>query len=805
MNYGKIFKGFLFVLLFAIGARLIALEPIPWYDGIAFDKKNELKQISQRLFSVNARLTFTKSGKAELGFFECELKPDGTLFVTLIPGKVEIMRERPVMRSKKKLKLGETFDLAVNFSAERRRFSMYLNGKWQNENAIFFVPETLSWTLPDFTKFPGKVERFLVYDAALESEDLTPTEKAGKDFDGLQERLRVVPSANRNLMVWADELKKRVEKLREQAKSGMASIGAFKRLENDISNLEKLASELAPDRAIAVYEVSPTSQVLHTSYELPEDGKIVSELRVFAAKTEYHPLSVIVVPFSPVKSFTLQLSELKSENGQIYSPDNVEIKLVKRWYRAGGWMNYFRDQHQRLLVPDLLLNDDRLVKVDELRQINYLRLNYPSGTVYADVSRCEFEQRDFNNTPPAFDAEKLMPLELPEAGRNQQYVLRFHIPEKTVSGFYKGKLNCVADGKIIGSVDVVLRVLPFVLPQAKTYYDINRTYFSHINTMPNGSPEYFRRIMKKLIKYNYFHASGIISSPWRVEIAKELNYPLQEIVGAHDMPTADLWYRAWGSKKDPETESDREQLDKIYLREMKRILEEVNLPEDTVFYPVFTSENDIYRIIKERSEHPADLLHKNSNIKRFSHSMTDRYIVGAIDSTDMDSTSHVRKDWADIWHAAGARVINYAEPFPGPENPAWFRRKMGLEMYKSNYDGHMMHGLITRHWNEFSDWPEDPAYKNFGMMYPLKDDAVERLALVGAGEAFCDVRYATELRILALPRLESSNVDIRKAAKRSLAWLEKIDKKTYDMDAYRAGCALRIVHLLDLIRTNEGK
>ena len=38
-----------------------------------------------------------------------------------------------------------------------------------------------------------------------------------------------------------------------------------------------------------------------------------------------------------------------------------------------------------------------------------------------------------------------------------------------------------------------------------------------------------------------------------------------------------------------------------------------------------------------------------------------------------------------------------------------------------------------------------------------------------------------------------------------MAWLEKLDGKTYDMDSFRSGCALRIVSMLQLIQKWEGK
>ena len=114
-----------------------------------------------------------------------------------------------------------------------------------------------------------------------------------------------------------------------------------------------------------------------------------------------------------------------------------------------------------------------------------------------------------------------------------------------------------------------------------------------------------------------------------------------------------------------------------------------------------------------------------------------------------------------------------------------------------------MHGFVSTRWNEFLDYPEADAYKNFGMAYVAGDRIVERLALVGAAEGYNDVRYATMLRLLALPLLQSEDVELVKEAKRQLGWLEMINGENYDMTAFRQGCAFRILTMLDLMEQHK--
>lgn len=797
----------------ASAAGLFAAEPQVIFDGFArsatpkdqasFQKWR--KNFTRRLLSADIRMKFDKAGtKADFGFFTCELLEDGSLKVTFYPGKTELTPAPLVLTSRDKVKAGEEIDIAVNFSAERRRYSFYLNGKYQSENAIFKTPETLHWAMPDFAKIPGKVTRFRIYDAALESEELTPTEKTAADFDALANRAKAIKSANAHLTKWCAELAAEAGKCKKE----YTTIARYKRLLQNVENAEKMAADAAVGTApAAVYSMSPSSQELLTPYVLPVSGKMITKLRLFAAKGEYKPATLAIVPFQPVKDFTIRISDLKNEKGNVYKSSEIEVKLIKRWYRAGGtWLNYFSDKQVRILVPDLLVNDDKIIKVDEFRQTNEFLLRYPEGDRYEDISRAEYDQTEFKSYDVPFDdADTLQPVELKEAGRNQLYSLYCHIPEGQAEGTYTGTIEMVANGKVAGKIPLTIKVLPFVLPQPKTYYDLSRTYFSHINSPCANTPVLFRKSLECFLKYNLRHAGNLTPEAWMVDIAKEVGYPLDSLVGASMLPRMDDWYKIWGGHTNQVPDEAIPLIDKVYLKRIKDSFKRVGIPEDTVCYPVFTSENDAYRFIRMLATHPADLIHKHTNIKRFSHSMTERYIIGAIDTADMDAASKINPAFADLWHAAGGRVLNYSEPFPGPENPAWYRRKIGLEMYKANYDGQMMHGFLTRHVSEFPDWPEDPAYKNFGLAVPTGDGFLERIALIGISEGYNDVRYATMLCQLAKPRLESPILPIRKEAKRQMAWLQRLDGTNYDMEAFRSGCTLRIVSMLQLIQKLEGK
>lgn len=153
-------------------------------------------------------------------------------------------------------------------------------------------------------------------------------------------------------------------------------------------------------------------------------------------------------------------------------------------------------------------------------------------------------------------------------------------------------------------------------------------------------------------------------------------------------------------------------------------------------------------------------------------------------------------------------MIFYAYPFPGPENPNWFRRALGLEAYLANYDGHMMHGFLDDNLNDFAFYlGGDGNYRSFSLAIKQHNDKIiNRLCIIGCREAYDDVRYATLLQLQAKTAMQGKDARIVREAKRQLTWLNDIDRKRADMDDFRTGCQWRILTLKNLIETSaKGK
>ena len=183
-------------------------------------------------------------------------------------------------------------------------------------------------------------------------------------------------------------------------------------------------------------------------------------------------------------------------------------------------------------------------------------------------------------------------------------------------------------------------------------------------------------------------------------------------------------------------------------------------------------------------------------IRLFAHGWDNnsRY---ATDSQDMHSSTAISSEEAQRWHSAGGEVINYADPFPSGENPEFYRRRVGVLMYKSDFSGDMLHECFRRLW-PFHEWNTDGetgTYRNFEMCYPTHDGFIWKLAYDGMREAMNDVRYFTALKQRAVKWQYAKDEALRREAKRQLLWLELIDENTVDLDMLRAAVADRIMIL----------
>lgn len=781
-------------------------------DPAAFKKWLKGKDLNE--LSASFWIRFDKvprSDKPTLGVVDCRITADGFLEAAFIARPTDLISDRIAMKSKIKAETGKWYHVEMTYSFNSRRCTLYVDGKFQFENDALLLPLPTLGEPRIGQDFRGAVRDLRIYDAALPSEELAVSNAKPEDWTALAKKAAEIQKTTkvRALGNWAAELKAKAEKFRSAG--GDITIAQYKRLKRDIENAAKLNEGLQDTRTtignqdFTVYSVPATTQALYLPYELPKVGSLANKLELFLAQDEYESASIIVVPFRDLKNFHFTLTDLKCGNDVLPASD-IETWLVKRWFRTGGaWLAYHVDLRMRTLTPDLLIHDDKLVRVDEFRRTNELLMHYPSGDQYSDVSRFDYDRQWMKDDMRQFfyDAPTLQPMDFPEAGRNQQFLIHFHAPKTAKPGLYTGKLNFTVGGRPSGSMDVELRVLPFVLSQPKVYDTPQKNYMSHVNSHEGG-----RAGLINGMKHNLMHLSEI-DSPLTLKLVRELGYPTNEIFAYPEK--REPWKLIAGfdgpdSARTPEIEA---QIDRIIARPIlklqKRIEKYTGVKDYEIWY-VHTSEASHYTAVSLNPDRISNVLHKYTKAHPFSHGMSNAIVTFSPGIYDMDSNVKPNREWSEVWHSTDGRMITYAAPFPGPENPGLMRRALGMDLYKKRMDGHMMHGYTSTQFNEFTKYPGgDGDYRTFALAYLQKDGIINRLAIVGCREGYDDVRYASTMKLQALKYLHSENVLLAREAKRQLAWLERWNGEFGDLDSFRSGCAYRILTLQDLAAKLEGK
>ena len=549
----------------------------------------------------------------------------------------------------------------------------------------------------------------------------------------------------------------------------------------------------------AVHEVPALSSVPRLPNRLSEDARPSAALRLVAAPGEFEPASFVMAPRENVERVELKASPLVGPGGTL-DAGLVDIKVVKCWYQGGtAWYSYFADARRRELVPELLLNDAALVRVDREKKENYLRV----GNEYRWISYPRDQATEAFNylTEPVADSKVLLPFRL-EKGQNQQVWVTVKVPEGTKPGVYRGRIECLADGKPAGEIALELRVLPFALPRPKTYYDLKSDYLVSVydtsvlgmcdllGIAPEVSERLQNAIYKNLLDHNVYNCKSyrrLANQKDRAKAVEALRRELRAMkqAGFSMKPLIASGWVYWAGSEENDLRAFKARIDEF----VKTVVEEVG-HRDVYLATWDEAGPDRIKVMRELAEYSAE-----KGVKLWATTAEGRHfnLAGYV----IDYANHggfPEREKAEPWHAVGAKVASYAGPHTGPENPDVFRRMEGLLRYKANYDGSFnyqyfsgLHPTLYKKqkanlWNDFLH----EQFRVMNLVYPTANGMIDTLAWEGFREGIDDVRYATRLKLDAAEAIASGKLRAALAAKKALVWLELVDDRTADLNAVRA-------------------
>ena len=134
--------------------------------------------------------------------------------------------------------------------------------------------------------------------------------------------------------------------------------------------------------AVTHWAVPAMSEMMRLPDKMPEDGVKGGTVTIIAAKDEYEPGSFVVRSDEDLGKVEFTLSEFRSDADVLFPADALDLKFVKVWYQnRNAWFSYFGDTGFKL-CPELLVNDEDLIRVDAEKAANYARLVGADGRAH---------------------------------------------------------------------------------------------------------------------------------------------------------------------------------------------------------------------------------------------------------------------------------------------------------------------------------------------------------------------------------------------------------------------------------------
>lgn len=567
-------------------------------------------------------------------------------------------------------------------------------------------------------------------------------------------------------------------------------------------NRARVAADLqaagASDAQVTWYAVPAMSDVRRMPYTYPEDGQSRGELRVVAARTEFEPASFLLYAKDAQKGVELSVSDLTTGGGEVLPAKDVDLKVVKVWFQNGNaWTSYFHDEGLSL-VPELLLHDENMVKVDLGKVANYARLKDASGERFVWISAPrELETGSFDPmNEPFADAAAIQPVDL-DASAFKQFFATVHVPAGQPEGVYRGTVVVRRGKQVLAAIPLAVRVLPFELPPARPYFDLDRDFIvsmmcaptlSHFERLLRGDKKFARELYRSFLANKRDH--GLIhpcvdQDEENFALLKELGLPTKPVMmGKNFLPWFGLNFGG-----------------RVRFDQMMTAKRAAKLCAD--YYTKLVGHTDV--LTSHGDEPPAAFVATHRNV--FIHFLEYGIKMGCAGHWPLlykggyiydvhpmggepDAQDRIRP-----WNEIGDKYVGfYASQHTGSENPQYIRRQNGLLGYLNNLSMLFNYEFAVGPWNDRTH----PLYKPMVVAYLNRGGLVDTLQWEGFREAVDDMRYATQLKLLARDAIASGDVRRKVEAKKALQYLALLKPAEMDLDVVRAEMIERILKLLSM-------
>lgn len=572
---------------------------------------------------------------------------------------------------------------------------------------------------------------------------------------------------------------------------------------------ERVAADFEGKNAeVYHYAVPPMSDIQRLADVYPSDGVAGGTVNIVMAKDEFEPGSFLVWANKDLGKVAFTLSEFKNEKGDVFPAEDLDLKFVKVWYQnKNAWFSYFGDTDFKL-CPELLVNDEDILRVDTKKKANYARLIDKDGKVtekWINPPR-RFNKRqlfhswrsteDFHSMREDFrDAETLQPVRLPK-NEFRNFFLTVRARKNAKSGLYKGAVKMTAkDGKALGEIPVAVRVLDFTLPQPKCYANPEKDFlvsaYSYMNfeniCERNGyNVPLAHKQMEAFFKNLAEHNQPIHMVRGNMDNEAFLTIEKMRKNGMRIDVLQGVTTSARGESKEGHAKRVAAELDRRYGHHN--------------VYIGYGDEPPTRWFVKNRDHFKA---YQGAGLKFFIAGGNQVFYKAGY-YYDWHNTASLATDGSvpGLWNKMqnDSRTAWYAVPHVGTENPSLNRRANGIGAYLSGYTA------LCNYAHHFGPWNDDSTtYKPMVLAYGIYNGVIDTLAWEGFREGVDDIRYATLMTDLARKAQKSEDLNIRYLGGKAMHFLACIDPDTVNQDAVRGEMIRYTTELLKVVTPSDFK
>ncbi len=641
------------------------------------------------------------------------------------------------------------------------RWALYIKGGVAGDRVVVYVDDiSIEGRVPDDKAYQAEFSgRWTDYAdkwtqrIAVWRDRLTASEQRLAGVPDVPEQLTAVVTSTEDALAAA------TGQLDTFERTGYARASQVSELEARIVSAEQAPAILARirdaldrDEQLLAFEVPAMSNARIFPGQLAIPGGPVSEVAISACAGEYESTSLVLFPLADVTGLMITPTDLTGADGTIPAAE-VDVKFLKVWYQAGRSIG---DLKNKQLVPELLLNDSALVRVDPDTEQNYLRSTAEDGTE-TYVLASDTESAELGGVRP-IDADTLQPIDLP-ALNLQQYWVTVHVPDDLPAGEYTGSLQIAAEGAATVQLPMTIAVHPFDLePSPMTYSVYYRGRLTLENeptiTSEHRSNTQYLAEMRHLAQHGILHPT-IYQAYHEEALPRALN--LREEAGL----ATDRLFCLGVTTGSPTSQTEIDALVER-VKQYKALAEEHGY-EKVYFYGVDEASGD--RLLAQRAAWKAV---QDAGGFTFVAGYKGTFeAMGALLNVAVLAHAPIAEE-AVKFHGVGSEVFTYAFPQVGPEEAETFRRNYGLHLWKAGFDGAMdyayQHGF-GHVWNDF----DSVRYRDHNFAYPTVNGVIGTVQIEGSREATDDVRYLATL----LKATEECKDDAVAEAARQ--WVEDLD------------------------------